>query len=335
MRKVLMVFFVGFTASVFAVSSVAQRRGRGARARVAAQAGPPSSPQIAQELGAVTWGMNHEQVVEYYRRAITARYTPLLRNKGQVEQDRLMQDRDREIQSVRGSYLQFNGAPAQRRWDTSFIGPEYTHNNNESMLVFEDQQTGNREFYFFINDRLWKRFQARAVPRGSGLDYATFVGRLETLFGRGLHINDPEHPDRLMTVAWQNDDTRLHLVDNSTFYNAFCLIYEDRATLARLADLRHNMPVKQQAVARASTEAGQPAVGNAEADQNSDIVDRITGKMRRTQEAAPAANAGANANANAGGANAGASGSANTARPGSKSNSNSNANDDNDPLRGL
>jgi hypothetical protein len=28
------------------------------------------------------------------------------------------------------------------------------------MLVYEDAQ-GNREFFFFINDRLWKRVRAR------------------------------------------------------------------------------------------------------------------------------------------------------------------------------
>jgi hypothetical protein len=46
------------------------------------------------------------------------------------------------------------------------VGEEYTHNNNESMLVYEDAQ-GNREFFFFINDRLWKRGSAatRGQPR--------------------------------------------------------------------------------------------------------------------------------------------------------------------------
>jgi hypothetical protein len=332
MRKVLLVFFVGFTSSVFAVSSIAQRRGRRGRGGAAAtQGGPPNSPQIAQELGAMQWGMSHDQVVDYYRRAITARYQPLLRNKGQVEQDRLMQDRDREIQNIRQSYIQFNGQQNQRRWDTSFVGTEYTHGNNESMLVYEDEQTGNREFFFFFNDRLWKRFQARAVPRGSGLDYAGFVGRIEQLFGRGLHINDPERPDRLMTVAWQDGNTRLHLIDNSTFYNAFCLVYEDRATLARLADLRHNAPTKQQTTARVQLAAGEPHVGNVEGDPNADIVDRITGKMRHTQEAPSGTGASAGGSA---GASTGSTGGSSTTRAPTNTNGNNGPSDD-DPLRGL
>lgn len=335
MRKVLLVLFVAFTASVFAVSSIAQRRGRRGRGGAAAAGGPPNSAQIATELGAVQWGMSHDQVIDYYRRAITARYTPLLRNKGQVEQDRLMQERDREIQNIRASYIQFNGQQNQRRWDTSFVGTEYTHGNNESMLVFEDEQTGNREFYFFINDRLWKRFQARAVPRGGNHDYVAFVSLIEGLFGRGLHINDPERPDRLMTVAWQNDTTRLHLVDNSTFYNAFCLVYEDRATLARLADLRHNMPAKQQTTSRVQLAEGEPHVGNVEGDPNADIVDRITGKMRRTQDAP--ANSGTNVNAGASaGANTGSTSGSNSGRAPTNSNSNGNAGPtEEDPLRGL
>jgi hypothetical protein len=329
MRKVLLVLFVAFTASVFAVSSIAQRRSR-RRGGAAPAGGPPNSAQIATELGAVQWGMTHDQVIDYYRRAITARYTPLLRNKGQVEQDRLMQERDREIQNIRASYIQFNGAQNQRRWDTSFVGTEYTHGNNESMLVFEDEQTGNREFYFFFNDRLWKRFQARAVPRGANHDYAAFVSLIEGLFGRGLHINDPERPDRLMTVAWQDNNTRLHLIDNSTFYNAFCLVYEDRATLARLADLRHNMPTKAPTTTRVQLAEGEPHVGNVEGDPNQDIVDRITGKMRRTQDA-PAAT-GANAGA---GTSTGTSTGSSTTRTPTNSNGNNSGSGDEDPLRGL
>lgn len=295
MRKVLLVVFVAFTGSVFALSGIAQRRARARGNRGApAITAPPSSPQIAHELGTLAWGSTHEQVVEYFRRAIGARYLPLLRNKGQVEQDQLMQERDREIGSIRQSYVQFNGAANQRRWDTSFVGSEYTHNNNESMLVYENPQNNNREFFLFINDRLWKRFQARSVPAGSGMDFAAFVGTIEQLFGPGLHINDPEHAERLMTVAWQDDQTRLHLIDNATFFNAFCLVYEERATLGRLADLRHNAPAKVQNTGSHAVEIGQPAVGNVESDQNTDIVDRITGKIRNTQTA-PTGRPGANA----------------------------------------
>jgi hypothetical protein len=290
MRRFLQVSFVLFTAGVFAVSAEAQRRGRG-RGRVDNSAAvvqptePPMSARIAEELGAIQWGWSHEQVLDYYRRALVAQYLPLLKNKGQVEQDRLIQERDAILQNIRRSYLLLNGTPAQRRWDTSFVGGEYTHNNNESMMVYENPRTGDREFFFFFNDRLWKRVQAKAIPRGVRLDFETFVGSLDGLFGvPGLRRMRQDQPDRIEAVLWQDATTRLRVVDQSTFYGAFCLIYEDKSVLARLSELRRNVPTKVESP-MPTTLAGDIVVGNVENDPNADIVDRITGKIRRVQSA--------------------------------------------------
>jgi hypothetical protein len=289
MRRFIQVSFVLFTAGVFAVSAEAQRRGRGrgqnTAAAVAQPTEPPMSPRIAEELGTIQWGWSHEQIIDYHRRALVAQYLPLLKNKGQVEQDRLMQERDAIVQNIRRSYLLLNGTVAQRRWDTSFVGGEYTHNNNESMMVYENPRTGDREFYFFFNDRLWKRVQAKAVPRGAQLDFATFVGSLDGLFGaQGLRRMRQDQPDRLEAVMWQDASTRLRVIDQSTFYGAFCLIYEDKSVLARLSELRRNAPSKVE-TATPSTLSGDIVVGNVDSDSNSDIVDRVTGKIRRVQNA--------------------------------------------------
>jgi hypothetical protein len=302
MRKFVLVLFVAFTASVFALSSVAQRRGR-ARGRPAAPAAIPNSPHIAEELGAIQWGWTHDQVINYYRDAITARYQPLLRNKGQVEQDRLMQDRDQEIRDLRQSYVQFNGQQNQRRWDTSFVGHEYTHNNGESMLVHDDQQHGNREFFFFFNDHLWKRYQARELPRGGHLEFDAFTAGMEQMFGHGQQVPLDDPPGQT-AMAWQDAHTRLHLVNNATFFNVFCLVYEEKATLARLTELRHNMPAKAVVAHNAGAEAGVPQVGNVEGDQNTDIVDRITGHIRHSQDAHGAQGAPTGGTASAGAATA-------------------------------
>jgi hypothetical protein len=285
MRRLIQVSFVLFTASVFAVSGEAQRRGRRPPAQPAQPTEPPTSPRIAEELGAIQWGWTREQVIEHQRRVATAQYLPLLKNKGQVEQDRLMQERDALIANLRRSYVQFNGSVPQRRWDTSFVGGEYTHNNNESMLVYENPRSGDREFYFFFNDRLWKRFQARTVPRGSNLDFATFSQSLDGLFGApGLRRMRTDQADRVESVQWQDATTRLRVVDQSTFYGAFCLVYEDKSVLGRLSELRRNQPAKVE-TATPTTLPGQTVMGNVEGDLNTDVVDRITGKLRRVQTA--------------------------------------------------
>lgn len=283
MRKLLAVGLVSFVTSAVALSGVSQPRrpARGPRrppaAAVAAE--PPISPRIAQELGTLRWGINHEQVLEYFRQMIRASYAPRMRNLGQVEQYRMVEQRDAEIRAVERTYVVFDGVPAHRRWDTSFVGEEYTHNNNESMLVYEDQR-GNREFFFFINDRLWKRVQARNTA-GARINLDDFATQLETIFGAGRRVMDGP---RLRTVEWRDETTRLHVVDATTFYNAFCLIYEESATLAQLPTLRRNVPSAPTRTAVAVS-AAVPETGNTTGDANADIVDRITGKIRRVQGA--------------------------------------------------
>lgn len=283
MRKLVTVTFVLFAICIFALAGMAQRpRRRRGRRPPAAAVTIPTSPRIAQELGGLAWGSTHQQVIEYFRQQITARYQPLLRNKGQVEQDRLMQERDREIQQLRDSYVVFNGQTNQRRWDTSFIANEYTHNNGESMLVREEPN-GNREFFFFFNDRLWKRYQARAIPTGSQLSWEQFISGVEQIFGPGLHL-DRAPEDGGPTVVWQDATTRLHLDNQRTFYNAYGLVYEEQATLSRLAELRRNQPPAR-TTKTVRRDPNEPVIGNVEGDPNPDIVDRLTGKMRRIQTA--------------------------------------------------
>lgn len=295
MRKTVLVSLVLFSATMFGISSMAQRRGRGrGRAAVVAPAAPsepPMTDHIAEELGTIQWGQNHDAVVDYFRRTVTARYQPQLRNQGQVEQDRLMAQRDAEIETIRRSYINFNGQPAQRRWDTSYIREEYTHSNGESMLLVEDPASGNREFFFFFNDRLWKRYQARTVPRG--MTFEVFLSALEGLFGAGMRVTDPSANDRTVAARWQDANTHLRVMDQSTFYNAYALVYEERSTLSRLAELRRNAPAPTKNGAETARDISQPQVGNVANDPNADIIDRITGKIRNVQQGNPAPAGGA------------------------------------------
>lgn len=280
MRKLVSVALVAFSTTVFALGGLSQpRRRTRARRAVPTEQQPVLSPRIAQELGQIRWGMSHDQVLEYYRQLIRATYQPRMKNLGQIERYRLNEERNEEIRTVERSYVVFDGAPAHRRWDTSFIGDEYTHNNNESMLVYEDARH-NREFMFFINDRLWKRVQARNVGNAR-INLDDFSVQLESLFGPGHRVMNGS---QLRTVEWRDETTRLHLVDATTFYNAFCLVYSELATEARLATLRRNVPASN-THDRGRVDIAQPETGNVVADPNADIVDRITGKIRRVQNA--------------------------------------------------
>jgi hypothetical protein len=277
MRKLALIALATFTTSVFAVSGLTQpRRPPTRRPPAAARAQEvPLSDRIAGELGAIHWGMNHEQVFEAFRQQIRASYVPRMKNLGQVEQYRLNEERQREIRNLERTYVVFDGAQDHRQWDSSFIGSEYTHNNNESMFVYQDAR-GNREFFLFINDRLWKRVQARNT-NGARINFDDFATQLEALFGAGRRVMAGT---RLETVEWRDPTTRLHLLDQTTFFSAFCLIYEEQATFAQLATLRVNAPTKVVRRSAVTLDLSQPNTGAVTGDNSGNIADRITGKIR-------------------------------------------------------
>lgn len=333
-RKFALVGIVAFGSSLVGITALTQPR-RPRRPPVAQPAPvdePPVSTRIAQELQPLRWGITHEQVLEFYRQRIRAEYAPRAKNLGQIELFRLNSERDREIRRIEQTYVVFDGARPNRAWDQSLVGEEYTHNNNESMLVYADAQ-GNREFYFFINDRLWKRARERRLV-GVRASFEQFADQLDALFGTGRRRMNG---GRLDHVDWRDDTTHLRVHDQRTFYDLFLFVYEDLSTLANLATLRRNVPTKNVRTAGPS-DIAQPEVGNVSGDPNADIVDRITGKIRRVSSA----DAGAAASASVTGAPVGPA-SAGRTTPGSTPGSTPPRGtgradagaDDSDPLGGL
>ena len=327
-RKLALVGVLTFATSLFAIDAMTQPRrpqGRRPAATAAAVDEPPVSTRIEQELQPLRRGLSHAQVIEYFRQRIRAEYAPRAKNLGQIELFRLNTERDAQIRRIEQTYVEFDGAPSHRAWDQSHIGEEFTHNNNESMLVFADPQ-GNREFFFFINDRLWKRARERRLV-GVTSSFDQFADQLDALFGAGRRRMNGR---RLESVDWRDESTHLRVHDQRTFYDLFLFVYEENATLANLATLRRNAPTKNvRAAVRA--DRAQPEVGNVSGDANADIVDRITGKIRRVQ----GADAGAAAAASAANAPTGATGAARPAQ-GTSSPTRADAGaDDNDPLGGL
>lgn len=329
-RKLALVGALTFTASLFAVDAMTQPRrnpGRRPAPQAPVEDVAPMSTRIEQELQPLRWGVTHAQVIEYFRQRIRGEFAPRAKNLGQIELFRLNSERDAQIRRIEQTYVEFDGAQPHRAWDQSHIGEEYTHNNNESMLVYADAQ-GNREFFFFINDHLWKRARERRLV-GVTSSFDQFADQLDALFGTGRRRMNGR---RLESVDWRDDTTHLRVHDQRTFYDLFLFVYEDSATLGNLATLRRNVPTKNVRAA-AQGDRAQPEVGNVSADPNADIVDRITGKIRRVQGAdAGAAAAASVTNAPAG---PGAARPGPGARPTTPAGRPDGGADDNDPLGGL
>jgi hypothetical protein len=85
-------------------------------------------------------------------------------------------------------------------------------------------------------------------------------------------------------MEWQDEHTRARVVDNTRFYGFFGLVFEDREVLGQLESLRTN----RQRRGRGSHSLVDAVTSGEEAenpDANSDIVDRITGNIRRRDNA--------------------------------------------------
>ena len=297
MKKVVIgVILSSFVVGMFAFAVEAQRRrprrGRHPAAQKVREA--PTSAAIAPSLGDLHWGMTKEEVSTYFVNQIRERYRPLIaKAPGGIEEDRLRAAMTDELRRVREGHVTFNGQ--RTGWDISFLREEFTHNNGEAMLQIND--TNSQNFYFFINNHLWKWFKAFNADVFSGQNFARFAQGVQARFGPAV-----ERRAELVAGAgerqwleWQDPTTRLRAVDQTRFYGFYCLVFESKDTLGQLATLRHNVakrPSGNNALVDAVTSgAGENA---SDTSANSDIVDRITGKIRNRQDSpAPAGGAAA------------------------------------------
>jgi hypothetical protein len=246
----------------------------------------PTSAAISPALGAIKWGASKDAVLKYLSDQVHERYRkPLAKATDGIEEDRLTTVKNQELKKLRESYVQFDGQTTG--WDLGFLREEFTHNNGESMLVYKDSNSQN--YYFFINDRLWKWYKALNIEVFEGKSFATFADAIQKKFGKAKEVTGELAPGtgQRHWLEWQDDNTRLRAVDQTSFYGFYCLVFEDKNTLGKLASLRKNAsdrPGKTHAMIEAVTSSSNMT---ANPDESPDIVDRITGR-NRTKEAAAA-----------------------------------------------
>jgi len=247
----------------------------------------PVSAEISKSMTEITWGMSKDELQKKLIDKVKEKYRPLVaKTKDAVEEDRLRNAATDEIKRIKDSFVEFKGTSTG--WDVSFLRGEFTHGNDESMLVQRDQNSQN--FYFFIDDKLWKWYKAFDAEVFRAGDFAGFSGAVQRRFGPAKDVSAELAPGSGTRhwLEWQDDKTRLRAVDQSDFYGFYCLVFEEKATVGNLAKLRTNtktVATKQHALVDAVT--APPA---RDADSSPDVVDRITGKSRGSaQPAAPAA----------------------------------------------
>jgi len=239
-----------------------------------ASAGAPGA--LEKSMGDMQWGWSPKQVYRHLKKEIEASYRePISKTTDAIEEDRLRHKMAEETREIRDSYLEFDGTPSA--YDSGYLKGEFTHNNGESLLRVRTENT--QDFFFFIDDRLWKRYRAFDSSVFEGASFAEFGSALQKRYGRATTKSGVHAPGTPSTqwLEWKQRRILARAVDNNEFYGFYCLILEDPKTVAQLGKLRKNKTDE--------AEAGGGLVDMVEEqsdeDQNADIADRITGEIRR------------------------------------------------------
>lgn len=271
---------VGLISALASGAEARPKKKRKGRAKV------PNSEQIvvAMKKQGIRWGMDKGEVFKVLQKQLKDRYQPLIRKtRDPVEEDRLRQEARDELQRIKESYVEFTGKTTG--WDISFLRDEFTHNNDEAMLVVRDQNSQN--FFFFIDGRLWKWYKAFDAAVFRAGSFENFAGAVQRKFGKA-EIGEGElapGAGKRRWLQWQDGDTRLRAVDETEFYGFYCLVFDEKGTVSRLAELRRNADKRDR---------GKHSIVDAvtsgdveDPDDAPNVVDRITGKYR-VREQAPA-----------------------------------------------
>jgi len=239
-----------------------------------ASARSPSA--LEQSMGDIQWGWSPKQVYRHLKKNIEASYQePISKTTDAIEEDRLRHKMAEEARQIRDSYIEFDGTPSA--YDSGYLKGEFTHRNGESLLRVRTENT--QDFFFFIKERLWKRYRAFDASVFQGASFNDFGNALQGRYGKAKAKSGVRAPGTASThwFEWKEPRVLARAVDNNEFYGFYCLILEDPKTVAQLGKLRKNKPDE----AEAGGGLVDMVADQSNEDQNADIADRITGEIRR------------------------------------------------------
>jgi hypothetical protein len=235
-----------------------------------------SRSALEQSMGEIQWGWTPKQVYRQLKKGIEARYQePISKTTDAIEEDRLRHKMEEETRQIRDSFFEFDGTASA--YDSGYLKGEFTHKNGESLLRVRTKTT--QDFFFFINDKLWKRYRAFDASVFEGATFDQFGKALQQRYGKARKKTGPLHPggEPKQWYEWREPRVLAKAVDNNEFYGFYCLILEDPKTVAQLGKLRKNEQVEQ------DTRDGlvDMVEDDSDRDEHADIADRITGEIRR------------------------------------------------------
>jgi hypothetical protein len=144
------------------------------------------------------------------------------------------------------------------------------------MLVVRDANSQN--FYFFDDGKLYKwykAFDAAVFPSGN---FGVFAATVQKRFGKAKEGGDAKRK----FLQWQDKNTQLRAVDESGFYGFYCLVFEEKDTAERLAKAH---TASDDGKKHAFVDAVTSGERSDNPDDSSNIADRISGRIRHSEQA--------------------------------------------------
>lgn len=199
--------------------------------------------QVAKALGELRWGMSSKELLAVFKARLRAQYDRQSRLERDIlRQDALYQEAKARYEQIKDGFVRFD--EKKNGWDVSPIATEFRRGSNESMLLVRNAES--HDYYFFINDRLWKWYRELEPSHvgGAGFDGVAEMMRGQLGAVEQQQLSRSEGGPSVPGLAWDTTTTRVTLIQRGA---AGCLIFEAQRTLAELSTLRQN------AIARTTT----------------------------------------------------------------------------------
>lgn len=290
-RSILVALVLGLVAAVGVAGSAADAEAKGKKAKKSKKAKKKAEPAakaadtraIGELMGGFEFGMSSDKVLKIIYARIDEKYKERIAATTDVyQQDQLRQTAKKEKAKIKKSFIKFNGQKSG--WDVSIIDEEFSHNNDESMLVYwerdDERGTEQRRFFFFVDGELYKMyiaFDAKMFPPEKR-KFAYFHEIMETRYGAGdlVFVDDAYGDQQIKHLFWKDGTYYLRAINRMEFYGTFCLAISSSKVETWLADRRAERNPnsgKDNAIIDSMTEGEDDETSLGES--NSNVVDSI------------------------------------------------------------
>lgn len=234
---------------------------------------------VSDLKGDFEFGMTPAEVMGVLAEEIRAEYAEKIDETPHFyRQDELRRERQREIQRLRDTYVEFEGE--RTGWDVSLIEEQFAHDTGESMLVRweSDPVTGEdrRRFFFFHEGELYKMFFA-LNPSGQERPFSFFQNLLERRFGSGdvTYEVDALGNRTPAAIDWESSDYRIRALNKLEFYGSFALVLAEEERARRVASAREGLGGEEDTRRLEDVIAEDPDRDQPELDEREHVVDTI------------------------------------------------------------